>query len=825
MREEGSLFKCVFGLAAGCLTLTLVVAGASHVQATASGTSSEAPQNAPSSPTPVSAERALVDRYCVTCHNQRTKTAGLALDTLDLGHVGKEPQVWESVVRKLRGGVMPPAGRPRPDRASYDGFRVWLETALDRAAAANPNPGRVATFHRLNRVEYRNAVRDLLALDVEVDSWLPVDPASYGFDNIGDALGMSPTLLERYLSVAENVSALAVGNRELGSSLATYVIASDVTQRDRLDGLPFGTRGGARIEHNFPLDGEYAFQLRLARNFNTNINALAEAHQIEVTVDGERVQLFTIGGKPRRRGAPPPDADQYAPSKEDDALRFRVPVKAGKRAVVVTFLKRPSVQFEDQSMPLLRDYPGTSDQQQPALSKVEIDGPHGAAVRDDTPSRQRIFVCRPASDAAAAGCAKTIVSTLARRAYRRPVTDADVQLLLQFYEQGRTGAGFDRGIEAAITRMLVSPSFLFRIHEDPANVPAGSAYRVSDLDLASRLSFFLWSSIPDEELLSLAERGRLRDAAVLDQQVRRMLADSRSEALARNFTGQWLDLRKVRDVKPTQRQFPDFDANLRDAFQRETELLIDSIMRDDRSVVDLLRANYTFVNERLARHYGIPNVYGAHFRRVTLHDDTRGGLLGHGSILTLTSNDTRTSPVRRGVFILENILGIEPPAPPANVPALREDPAHAGKMLSMRERMVEHRANPACSGCHALMDPLGLALEHFDAVGKAVESRTPLDLSGVLPDGTAFDGPAGLRQVLLSRSNEFVTNMTERLFTYALGRGAEYYDAPAIRTIARDASEQNYRFSSLILGIVKSEAFQMRRTLDRAVTTAVAPGR
>ncbi len=766
------MFRCFFGLAAGCLTLTVVVVSASHVQATAPGTRREALQ-AQAAATAVSTQRALVDRYCVTCHNQRTKAAGLALDTLDLTHVGNEPAVWESVVRKLRAGIMPPAGRPRPDRATYDGFRTWLESELDRNAAAHPNPGRVATFHRLNRAEYRNAVRDLLALDVEVDTWLPVDPASYGFDNIGDALGMSPTLLERYLSVAEKVSALAVGDRELGASLETYVITSDVTQRDRLDGLPFGTRGGALIEHNFPLDGEYAFQLRLARNFNTNINALSEPHQIEVSVDGERVQLFTIGGKGRRRGGPPVD-DQFVPSKEDDALRFRVPVKAGKRAVAVTFLKRPSVQFEDQSMPLLRDYPGTSDQQQPALSKVEIDGPYGATVRDDTPSRRRIFRCRPSGEAAAADCAKTIVSTLARRAYRRPVTEADVQLLLQFYEEGRKGTSFDQGIQAAITRMLVSPSFLFRIEQDPVNAVPGAPYRVIDLDLASRLSFFLWSSIPDDELLTLAERGKLRDAGVLGQQVRRMLADARSEALARNFTGQWLDLRKVRDVKPTQRQFPDFDANLRDGFQRETELLIDSIMREDRSVVDLLGANYTFVNERLARHYGIPNVYGPHFRRVTLTDPARGGLLGQGSILTLTSNDTRTSPVRRGVFILENILGIEPPAPPANVPPLPEDPSRAGKVLSMRERMVEHRANPACAGCHAVMDPLGLALEHFDAVGKAVASQTALDLSGVLPDGTAFDGPAGLRKVLLARSSEFVMNMTERLFTYALGRGAEY---------------------------------------------------
>jgi mono/diheme cytochrome c family protein len=816
--------KCFLGLAAGCLALALVVAAGSHVQATTPGTNREALQNAPAPTTAQPSPRALIDKYCVACHNQRTKASGLALDGLDLAHVAEEAETWEAVIRKLRGGVMPPAGRPRPDRATYDGLRIWLENELDRAAAANPNPGRPATFHRLNRVEYRNAIRDLLALDVEIDSWLPVDPASYGFDNIGDALGVSPTLLERYLSVAERVSAMAVGNRDMGASLATYVVASEVTQRDQLEGLPFGTRGGALIEHYFPLDGEYAFQLRLARNFNTNINALTEPHQLEVSVDGERVQLFTIGGKGRRRGTPPPDDGLYLASKEDDALRFRVPVKAGKRAVAVTFLKRPSVQFEDQAMPLLRDYPGTSDQQQPALSKVEIDGPYNATV-GETASRQRVFTCRPTAAADDARCAKTILSTLARRAYRRPVTEADVRLLLQFYDEARTDGDFERGIEAALTRMLVSPSFLFRIEQDPSNAAPGSTYRVADLDLASRLSFFLWSSIPDDELLRLAEAGKLRDAKVLGQQVSRMLADSRSAALARNFTGQWLDLRKVRDVKPTQRLFPDFDANLRDAFERETELLVDSIMRQNGSVIDLLGANYTFVNERLARHYGIPDVYGPHFRRVTLDDPTRGGLLGHGSILTLTSNDTRTSPVRRGVFILENLLGIEPPAPPANVPPLPEDPARAGKVLSMRERMVEHRANPACSGCHAMMDPLGLALEHFDAVGKAVQSRTPLDLSGVLPDGTSFDGPAGLRNILMSRSNEFVLNMTEKLFTYALGRGAEPYDAPAIRKIARDAAAQNYRFSSLVLGIVTSDAFLMRRTLDGAATTVADRGR
>src|SRR6266545_3604167 len=641
----------LFGVAAVCLSLAFVSATTTRVQAVPSNTvlsATSAQQTSP--PASQADQRALLDQYCVTCHNQRMKTAGLALDALDLGHVGNDAAVWETVVRKLRGGVMPPAGRPRPDRARYDGLRVWLEGELDRAALTSPNPGRTATFHRLNRVEYRNAIRDLLALDLDVDSWLPVDPASYGFDNIGDALGVSSSLLERYLSVAEKIASLAIGDSTMGPSNEIYVVASDVTQRDHIEGLPFGTRGGALVQHFFPLDGEYVMQLRLARNFNTNINALTDQHQIEVSVDGERVQWFTIGGKPRTRGVP---ADGYTASKEDDALKFKFTAKAGKRAVAVAFLKRPSVQFEDEEMPRLRDYPGTSDQQQPAISRIEIDGPYAPRVGDSA-ARQRIFACRPAGNTGEAACAKTIVSTLARRAYRRPVTDADLKLLMRFYDEGRTAGGFERGIEAALARILVSPSFLFRVEQDPASAAPGTAYRIGDLDLAARLSFFLWSSIPDEELLSLAERGKLKDPAVQEQQVRRMLADPRSQALAKNFTGQWLELRKVRDVKPTQRLFPDFDANLRLAFERETELFVESVMREDRSVVDLLGANYTFVNERLARHYGIPNVYGDHFRRVTLNDEARGGLLGQGSILTLTSSDIRTSPVRRGVYVLRN---------------------------------------------------------------------------------------------------------------------------------------------------------------------------
>jgi hypothetical protein len=529
------------------------------------------------------------------------------------------------------------------------------------------------------------------------------------------------------------------------------------------------------------------------------------------------VKLFAIGGKPRRRGAPPPDEE--APGDEDDVLNVRVPVKAGPRTVGVTFLKHPSVQFEDVQKPILRDAVEYSDTQgMPALARVEIGGPFGATGAEETPARKRLFVCRPKGSADEAACAKTIISTFARRAYRRPVTGDDLELLTQFYADGKAAGGFEKGIESAVARVLVSPSFLFRVEQDPDNAAPGTVYRVSDLELASRLSFFLWSSIPDDQLLDLAEHGKLKDATVFDQQVRRMLADSRSESLVNNFAGQWLHFRNVPELKPDRWHFPEFDDNLRRAFRRETELFIDSVFREDRSVLDLLTANYTFVNERLARHYGIPNIYGDHFRRITWADDTRLGLLGHGSILTLTSQPVRTSPVRRGVWILENLIGVTPPAPPPNVPSLPEDTANAGRVLTMRERMVEHRANPVCASCHAVMDPLGLALENFDAVGKwrsVGEGNAVLDVKGTMPDGTTFDGAAGLRQALVSHSSAFVTTLTEKLLTYALGRGLEYYDQPTVRKITRDAAQRDYRASSLILGIVKSVPFQMRKSLDR----------
>ncbi len=809
------MYRFLLGLTSSCLTAGIIVASTGHARAIG------LPEAQTQAPPAATQQRALLDQYCVTCHNQRTKAGGLALDVMDLSRVGDEAQTWEKVVRKLRGGVMPPAGRPRPDRAAYDGFRKWVENEIDRTAAANPNPGRPAAFHRLNRTEYRNAVRDVLALDVDVASWLPADPASYGFDNIGDALGISSGLLERYLSAAQRVSRMALGDPTIGPSVATYAYPSDLTQRDRIDGLPFGTRGGALVNHYFPVDGEYVIQLRLGRNYNTRINGLEEVQQVEVTIDGARVELASIGGRPRGRGRG--NADDYnGPVDEDDKLKFRIPVKAGARSLGVAFIKRSSAEFEDLDKPIVRDAPEYGDTQGlPSLAKIEIDGPYAAARPTDTPSRRHILTCRPAGDKDTA-CARTIISTVARRAYRRPVTDLDLQVLMPFYTEGRDSGGFEKGIQEAIARILVSPSFLFRVEQDVAEAGGPKNYRVSDLELATRLSFFLWSSVPDDALLDLAEHGKLKDPTVLDQQVRRMLADERSSALVGNFASQWLHLRDVSELKPDRWNFPEFDDNLRRAFRRETDLFVQSIVREDRGVLDLLTADYTFINERLARHYGIPNIYGDHFRRVTVTDESRRGLLGQGSILTVTSSPTRTSPVRRGIYILENFLGVSPPPPPPNVPSLKDTNA-GGKVLSMRERMVQHRANPVCASCHSMMDPLGLALENFDGVGKwreKSESNGPLDVSGTLPDGTTFDGPVGLRNALLRYSDAFVTTFTDKLLTFALGRGLEYYDAPTVRRITQEAAKQNYKISTLIQAIVRSPAFQMRRSLDRAATTA-----
>ncbi|MEP7304876.1 MAG: DUF1592 domain-containing protein [Acidobacteriota bacterium] len=762
---------------------------------------------------PVSAHRAVLDRYCVTCHNQRTKTAGLALDGMSLAAVPDGAEVWEKVIKKVRSGAMPPQGAPRPDDAASQALVGWLEATIDSASAARPNPGRPA-LHRLNRAEYQNAIRDLLSLDVEAASLLPPDDSSYGFDNVADVLGVSPVLLERYMAAAETISALAVGDPSMPPTDRTYRVRFDLTQTQHIDGLPLGTRGGTLIRETFPLDGEYVIKPKLWRTNVGFIRGLAYPHQLEVTVDGARVKLATVGT--------PEDfatslmGPQNAATMIEARLQVRVPVKAGLRTIGVAFLEKS----EALSPTLLRPYQSTLDpvdsEGVPQLDTVTVSGPFAVTGRGDTASRRRIFGCRPSPGGAAqrAGeteCAKQILSVLARRAYRRPVTDTDLRPLLTFYETGRGKRDFDAGIQLALERILADPQFVFRAERDGGDAGPGAIFRVSDLELASRLSFFLWSSIPDEALLTQASRGRLHDPAVLEQQVKRMLRDPRAGALVSNFAGQWLYLRNLKNVSPSHEQFPEFDDNLRQAFQRETELLVESVMRDDRSVLDLLTADYTFVNERLAKHYGIPNIYGSQYRRVPVASEARRGLLGHGSILTVTSQANRTSPVLRGKWILDNLLGTPPPPPPPDVPALKENSERA-RPLTMREQMEEHRASPACASCHKLMDPFGFALENFDGVGawRTSDARSPIDPAAQLADGTRVDGPVALRQALLRQPDAFVGTMTAKLLTYALGRGLEYYDMPSVRAIVRSASRQNDRFSSVVLGVVNSVPFQMR---------------
>ena len=759
--------------------------------------------NAPAS------HRQLLDRYCVACHNDRLETGGLSLEAIDLTDVAGRAAVWEKVVGKLRAGAMPPQPRPRPDRTAYDGFRAWLETELDRAAAADLRPGRTEALHRLSRTEYRNVIRDLVDLDVDVSDLLPADDTSYGFDNIAGVLGVSPTLMERYLAAARKISRLAVGSPVPSPIAETFRIASDQGQDDHIAGLPFGTRGGMVVDFNFPEDAEYVISIV------PDGPLYIEPHQLEITLDGERLEVFTVG----RALEPGERRSQYA---EADPREVRMRVSAGPHRIGAAFLRKTAAEPERTRKlyrrPFTGEGSGGDSRYQPYLERVTVTGPFessGSRPAVDTPSRARIFTCQPAAGnaASAASCATDILSTLARRAFRRPVTGEDVDRLLAFYERGAATAGFDGGIELALRRLLVSPEFLFRIVEEPADLPPGTAYALGDLELASRLSFFLWSSIPDDELLDAAVRGELRDPVVLEAQTRRMLDDPRAEALVTNFAGQWLSLRNAAAVQPDEDLFPDFGEDLRQGFRRETELLFDTVLREDRSVVELLSADYTFINEPLALHYGIPNVRGSHFRRVLLDDPGRGGLLGHGSILTVTSHANRTSPVVRGKWVLENILGTPPPPPPADVPAL--EATTTGRTLTMREAMEQHRANPVCASCHRVMDPLGLALEPFDAIGRRRtpnQTRVPMDLTGVLPDGTVFEGPAGLKAALLARPDRFVTTVTEKLLTYAIGRGVEYYDAPAVRAITRAAADDDYRLTTLILGVVKSPPFRMRST-------------
>lgn len=723
-------------------------------------------------------ERAFLNQYCVSCHSERLKTGGLTLEKLDVAAPAAHAEIWEKVVQKLRAGMMPPAGARRPDRAAIDTFTSQLETELDRAAAVHPDPGAPA-LHRLNRAEYANAIRDLLDVDVDVATLLPADDSSEGFDNIADALGVSPALLERYVSAAAKISRVAIGDPSITPSTTTYRVPGDLSQVDHIEGLPLGTRGGILFQHTFPLDAEYAFKIR-ARVGGLGNNRGPRDEDLEVTVNGARVKLIKVGN-----GAAP---------------EFKLAMKAGPQSVGAAILKG--------------EYPGGDDlwhvyMNGSSVQSVAITGPLNASGSGETPSRRRIFVCHSSGEGDETGCARQILSKLATRAYRRPATDGDLETLLSFYQSGRNEGGFEKGIEMGLQRVLVDPRFVFRFEHEPAELPSGAVYRVSDLELASRLSFFLWSSIPDDELLSLAGQNKLHEPAILEQQARRMLADPRSRALVTNFAGQWLFLRDVKNARPQAR---DFNENLRQSFRRETEMFVESILREDRSALDLLNADYTFVDEELARHYGIPNVHGTQFRRVTLKDDARRGLLGQGSILLVTSVTNRTSPVARGKWVLEELLGTPPPLPPPNVPALEEakgaTPAH-----TIREKMEQHRANPVCAGCHKIMDPIGFSLENFDLTGKwrATEGGVPIDASGQLVDGTKLDGPASLRQALLSRSDVFVSTLTQKLLTYGLGRAVHYYDMPAIRSIDRDAASKNYRFSALILGIVKSTPFQMRK--------------
>ncbi|MBI3050449.1 MAG: DUF1592 domain-containing protein [Acidobacteria bacterium] len=774
--------------------------------------------------------RAVLDKYCVACHSQTVRTAGLALDTVDVTRPAANPEVWEKVVTKLRMGTMPPVGRPRPDTATYDASARWLETEIDRAvAAAGPNPGRPSTVHRLNRAEYRNAVRDLFALDIDVSALLPGDATSdTGFDNNAEVLSISTAQLERYMSAARRITRLATGVPPTGPGFDTYDVPVLLLQEDRQsEDLPLGSRGGAAVRHYFPVDGEYLVKVRLRTNYQDFIQGMGSPHQLDIRIDGQLVKRLTIGGQAPGRAVPSsftstgeagdPRWEEYVRT-ADAGLEARLSVKAGSHLVGVSFVRK---MFEPEGIFQPRQagevhanevyYDGYAN-----VGSVSIGGPYKITGPGDTPSRREMFICQPARQADEEACATKILSKMARRAYRRPVTARDTQMLLGFFRTGRqTGGSFDAGIQLALERLLVDPDFLLRIERDPADVARGQNYRLTDVEVASRLSFFLWSSIPDEPLLTLAESGKLTDPKILEQQVRRMLADPRAAALTDNFVTQWLQLRRLTDVVGDSIAYPDYDTNLVESFRRETELFIGSTLKEDRSILDLLTANYTFVNERLAKHYGIPGIYGNRFRRVTFpNTDQRGGLLAHGSLLSLTSYPTRTSPVLRGKWLLDAILGAPPPAPPPNVPDLPET-GEGGRPASVRERLQQHRTNAVCATCHATIDPAGFALENFDGLGAwrtVDEAGKPIDPSATMPNGVTVQGLPGLRAMLLGQREQFVGTVTERLIAYALGRTIDYYDRPTVRTIVRDAAASQYRWSSLILGIVKSPAFLMRRS-------------
>lgn len=752
----------------------------------------------------------LVSDFCLDCHSSFEPEADFDLETISNEAMGDHLPAWEEVARRLRSRQMPPGDADRPDESSYVEVVEQLENSLDQLAAEHPQPGRTETFRRMTRVEYQNAIRDLLALDIDVDALLPADEVSHGFDNI--TVGeLSPTLVGRYISAAQKISRLAIGQSVQSPGGKTFRVPPDLTQEERVEGLPLGTRGGALVRYTFPQDGEYEINVRLARDRNEHVEGLSRPHELEVLLDLERIKTFTV--KPPRGNASGSD-DWEKPTHEnvDRHLKARFQVAAGPREIAVTFLKEPSSLLETKRQPLnvhfnMYRHPRLS----PAVYQISITGPFEPQGVGETPSRKRIFSCWPIGPDNEEACATRILTSLLRRACRQPVDPQDLAQLMSLFREARAEGGFEAGIELALSSILINPDFLFRIERDPDSVAAGTVYRISDLELASRLSFFLWSSIPDEQLLRLAESGQLSDPIMLEQQTRRMLADPRSQSLVTNFAAQWLYLRNLDSTTPDGRLYPDFDDNLRQAFRRETELLFEHVMRENLSVLDLLNADYTYLNERLAKHYGIPHVYGSRFRRVRLEENSkRGGLLRHGSILTVTSYATRTSPVIRGKWILENILGTPPPPPPPNVPALSDNTVSA--TLPVRERLQQHRADPACASCHKLIDPAGFSLENFDAVGRwrELEDGRPVDAAGGLPDGSEFTGVDGLEQGLLDRPEMFVGTMVEKLLTYAIGRGHEHFDEPAIRKVVRDSRDDDYRFSSLILGIVSSTPFQMR---------------
>jgi len=774
---------------------------------TLSAQNSATPNSAAQDPSSAAAtaNRATLDRFCIACHRGPTAVAGLHLDTFDISNFETNGATWEKLARKLRNREMPPADMRRPDEATYSALVKYIETGRDHLAEIKPNPGR-PTLHRLNRTEYGNAVRDLLALEIDVADLLPADDIGYGFDNIGDVLQVSPVLLERYLSVARKISRTAVGDTTIPVSYQTYDVPHRLVQEDRLgESAPVGSRGGTIVRHLFPVDGEYEISVALARNRDDEYLGLQRERKLDLRLDDQRLQLFTIAANPKKvvlGGGTPPDAH----------LKIRLPVKAGTRELAATFLKdtliKEGIIDRIRGDDVLTYFEG--------VGSITVAGPFNVQGSGNTATRDRIFICHPSAAAEQQACAKKILSNLAHHAYRRPVSDGETAQLLALYNEGARNGGLESGVRLALQKILVSPEFLFRAEVDPPGAAAGTVYKISDIELASRLSFFLWSSIPDDQLLGVAENERLSDPSVLQAQVKRMLADPRSQALVKNFAGQWLYLRNIARISPDQTTFPNFDDNLREALAKETELLIESQVREDHPVTDLLTTDYTFLNQRLAEHYGIKGIYGTEFRRVKLEDPNRYGLLGQASILAVTSYPNRTAPTIRGKWVLEQLLGSPPPPPPPNVPSLKDDAT--AQQMTMRQRMEQHRANPTCAACHRLMDPLGFALENFDGLGNwrvaTAPGSGPIDASGTTPDGTAFNGPAGLRDVLMKKQDMFVENFTERLLTYALGRGVEEYDYAALRTIARDAAADKQKWSSIILGIVKSTPFRMRRASD-----------